>query len=215
VADEPGLVYLFAGLLVVGAVILLFIPLVRHVRLFSPSPFVSWLIALAILALAAGAIALVLLTIFNPLYSLPIVAVTVGLRMASPTLLYRKVKDRFEPSRWWASLRILAIIGFLGLAGFLLYELAVLFLEGPRLGPLALSEQLIMAVGASTLVVRFAFRALPKDRGGLVPVWLAAILFGVAFVVVAPYVFPEFAAAYLASGLVGWIIGAVAIRRDW
>ena len=72
-----------------------------------------------------------------------------------------------------------------------------------------------MALGASTLLVRFALRARPRDQERLWPVWLAAILFAVAFVVVAPYAFPAFAVAYLASGLVGWILGVVAIRYDW
>ena len=207
--------YLFAGLLAVSAVILLFVPLLRHVWLFSPSRLVSALIALAIFSLALGAVALVLLAISNPLYSVPIVAVAAGLRLSSPTLLYRKMKDRFEAGRSWSALRTLMFLAYLGLGALLVYDLIILALVGEPPRPAVLSEQLLMALSASTLFVRFAFRARPKDRQGLLPVWLAAILFAVAFVVVAPYAFPEFAAAYLASGLVGWILGAIAFRYDW
>jgi hypothetical protein len=47
------------------------------------------------------------------------------------------------------------------------------------------------------------------------PVWMAATLFAIAFVVVAPYAFPVFEAIYVVSGLAGWIVGAlIAIRVD-
>ena len=215
VASETELAYLFAGLLAISAVILLFLPLVRHVRLFSESRLLSWLVAIAILAVGLGAVALVLLAISEPAYSLPVLAVTAALRIASPTLLQRKVRDRFETARAWPVLRFLVAAVYLSLAGLLLYELALLVSVGRPPGPAVLSEQLVMALGASTLLVRFALRARPRDQERLWPVWLAAILFAVAFVVVAPYAFPAFAVAYLASGLVGWILGVVAIRYDW
>jgi len=45
------------------------------------------------------------------------------------------------------------------------------------------------------------------------PIWMAATLFAIAFVVVAPYAFPTFEAVYLVSGLAGWILGAVMVSR--
>ena len=117
--------------------------------------------------------------------------------------------------RGWAALRLLVLAGFLAFAGFLAYELVVVA-AGPRpSGPVALSEQLIMALGASWAMVRFALRARPQGRGAPWTLWFAAILFAVAFVIVAPYAFPEFAVLYAGSGLVGWAIGAVALWYDW
>lgn len=211
-AQETEFAYVFAGLLAVSAVILLAFPLIRHVYLFSTSRLVSALVAIGTLALGLCALVLVLLAISNPVYSIPIVAVTAGLRIVSPTLLYRKVKDRLEAVRGWLGLRVLLVGLYLAFAGLLLYDLALLAIQGRPPGPVVLSEQLVMALGASSLLVRFALRARPQDREWLWPLWLAAILFAVAFVVVAPYAFPDFAAVYLASGLVGWLLGAIAIK---
>ena len=77
-----------------------------------------------------------------------------------------------------------------------------------------MSEQLIMALGASAAIARFALRARPQDRASLWPLWLAAILFAAAFVVVAPYAFPVFAVLYAGSGLAGWLLCAVALWYD-
>jgi hypothetical protein len=78
-----------------------------------------------------------------------------------------------------------------------------------------LSEQLAMALSASLLIVRTGFRFRPRLTMEWWPVWMAATLFAIAFVVVAPYAFPVFEAIYVVSGLAGWIVGAlIAIRVD-
>ena len=76
-----------------------------------------------------------------------------------------------------------------------------------------LSEQLAMAIGASLLVIRTGFRFRPRLTMELWPIWIAATLFAIAFVVVAPYAFPAFEAVYLVSGLAGWILGVLIVSR--
>jgi hypothetical protein len=144
----------------------------------------------------------------------PIAAVTAGLRIGSPTLLYRNVRERFEAKRPWGVLRWILLVAFLGLAGFLLVRLIVGPSPGTTVGALVLSEQLVMALGASALFARFALRVRPQERVSLWPVWLAALFFAIAFLVVAPYAFPTFAIVYTASGLAGWILGALVLWRD-
>ena len=211
---ESQLVVLFAGLLAASSVVLLFAPVLRHAWLFAATPIGFALVVGPMLLLSIGAIALVALAISDPLYFLPVVAVAASLRVASPTLLYRGLRGRLEAHRGWAILRLLVLSGFLVLAGFLVYDLVLFATGGGPPGVATLSEQLVMALGASSLVVRLALRARPKDRASLWNVWLAAILFAVAFVVVAPYAFPVFAVAYAGSGLVGWALGAVALWYD-
>ncbi|HTD81160.1 MAG TPA: hypothetical protein VK723_03310 [Thermoplasmata archaeon] len=212
--QETDLAYLFAGLLAASAVLLLFLPVLRHISLFAVSRLVSGFIVLGILLLAIGAIVLVVLAVSNPSYFAPIAAVTAVLRIGSPTLLYRKIRERFEATRMWGILQWILLAAFLGLAGFLLVHLVVGPSAGTSIGALALSEQFIMALGASALFARFALRVRPQERVSLWPVWLAGLLFSIAFLVVAPYAFPGFAMAYTASGLVGWLVGAVVLWRD-
>ena len=212
--QETDLAYLFAGLIAASAVLLLFLPLLRHISLFAMNRIASAAILAGIVLLAVGAIALVVLAVSNPAYFAPIAAVTAALRIGSPILLYRKVRDRFEAHRTWGVLRWILLIAFLGLAGFLLVHLIVGPSTGTSIGALALSERLIMALGASALFARFALRVRPRERVSLWPVWLAAFLFAIAFIVVAPYAFPAFAIVYGASGFVGWLLGAFVLWRD-
>lgn len=77
--------------------------------------------------------------------------------------------------------------------------------------PVALSEQFAMAVGASLLVLRTAYRFRPRLTTELWPYWISATAFAIAFIVVAPYAFPAFAIVYSISGLIGWIAGLVVL----
>ena len=211
---ETDIAYLFAGLLAVSAVLLAFLPVFRHITLFAMNRVLSATIVLGMLLLAIGAIVLVVLAVSNPAYFAPIAAVTAVLRIGSPSLLYRKVKDRFEAVRGWGVLRWILLAGFLGLAGFLLVHLILGASAGTSIGALVLSEQLVMALGASAMFARFALRARPQERVHLWPAWLAAVLFAIAFLVVAPYAFPGFAIVYGASGFAGWVLGAIVLWRD-
>ena len=213
-SQETDLAYLFAGLLAASAVLLLFLPLLRHVSLFAMNRALSWVIVLGMFVLAIGAIVLVVLAVSNPAVFAPIAAVTAGLRIGSPTLLYRNIRERFEAKRTWGALQRVLLVAFLGLAGFLLVHLIVGSSTGTAVGALVLSEQLVMALGASALFARFALRVRPQERASLWPVWLAALLFAIAFLVVAPYAFPAFAIIYTASGLAGWLLGALVLWRD-
>jgi len=213
--QETDLAYVFAALLAMSSVLLLFLPLLRHVSLFAVNRIISILILLGMLILAVGALVLVVLAVSNPIYSAPIAGIAGALRIGSPPLLYRKVRDRFEERRVWGALRGLLLLAFLALAGFLVVHIVVGPSSSTTIGAFVVSEQLIMAVGASALFVRFAFRVRPQERGYLWPVWFSALLFAIAFLVVAPYAFPGFAIVYAASGVVGWSLGAVVLWRDW
>jgi len=213
-AAEIQLVYVFSALLVLGAVLLALLPALHHAWTFAASRrFVVVLIAV-ILLLGIGAVLLVGSAISDPIYFLPIALVTVGLRLISPYLLYRRVEDRFDTNRTWRVMRWLVGFGFLGLAAILAYHL-ILIASGTEASGLAiLSEQLIMALGASFLIVRAGLQVRPHEATELWPIWSAAVLFAVAFVVVLPYAVPAFETVYAASGLVGWSIAFVLVAFD-
>jgi len=208
VSAHTSFAFLFAGLLAVSSVILLFVPLLKHAWVFATTRTGFLLVVGPVIALSLGAIALVALAVSDPVYFLPVVAITGTLRVASPTLLYRRIRDALETRRSWTVLRYLLLIGFVALAGLLVYHILV---ETPLGAPSLLSEQVLMALGAAVILVRIALRARPRDRTSLWPLWLSAILFAMAFVVVSPYAFPGFALFYAGSGISGWAIGAAVI----
>lgn len=215
VLTETQLVYLFAGLLAVSAVLLLFIPVLRRAWIFAATPIGFAIVVAPIVVLSIGAIALMALAISDPTYFLPIVAVTVALRFVSPLFIYRRMRAWFEGKRGWSALRLLLLAGFLALAGYLVYESIVVASGSQTQGVVSFSGSLVMAFGASFGFVRFALRARPQERASLWPLWLAAILFSSAFIVVAPYAFPAFALVYAVSGVAGWALGAVGLWYDW
>ncbi len=211
---EIQLVYVFSALLVLGAVLLALLPALRHAWTFAASRrFVVGLIAV-ILILGIGAVLLVGSAISDPIYFLPIALVTVGLRLISPYLLYRRIEDRFDTNRTWRVVRWLVGFGFLGLAAILAYHLILIASGTEASGVAILSEQLIMALGASFLIVRAGLQVRPHEATELWPIWSAAVLFAIAFVVVLPYAVPAFEAIYAASGLVGWSVAFVVVAFD-
>ena len=213
-AAEIQLVYVFSALLVLGAVLLALLPALHHAWTFAASRrFVVVLIAV-ILILGIGAVLLVGSAISDPIYFLPIALVTVGLRLISPYLLYRRIEDRFDTNRSWRVVRWLVGFGFLGLAAILAYHLILIASGTEASGVAILSEQLIMALGASFLIVRAGLQVRPHEATELWPIWSAAVLFAVAFVVVIPYAVPAFETVYAASGLVGWSIAFAVVAFD-
>jgi len=213
--DETQLAFLFGGLLAAGSVVLLFVPLLRRAWTYATSPLGFALVVGPMLALGVGAIALVALAISNPLFLIPVVAVAATLRVGSPVFLYRMLRTWFEEKKGWAALRLLVLAGFVALVGYLVYDLVRFPAAPPAAGVAVLSAQFVMALGASAAIVSVAFRAKPKERRALWPLWLSAILFATAFIVVAPYAFPAFVTAYSVAGIAGGVLGVVALWYDW
>src|SRR5256886_14727629 len=87
-AAEAPFVYSFAGLLVTGSVVLLFIPLLLHVRLYLASRAVLAVVIGALLAVGAGAVLLVTYAVSSPADFIPVAAVTAGPPPPSPPLFF-------------------------------------------------------------------------------------------------------------------------------
>ena len=213
-AVERGFVLLFAGLLATGAVVLAFFPLLRHVWSYSFSRKVFAAVLAAVLAIAISAVVLVNVAVSDPAYFLPAIGVTVALRLASPPLLYRRIRDRFEVGHFWAGLRAVVALGFLALEAILVYDLAVRLGGGEPAGLAVVSEQFVMACGASVLIVRAAVSGRPRVSTEWWPLWTAAVFLALAFIVVLPYAVPAFALVYAASGCLGWLLAVVMLARD-
>lgn len=211
---EAPLVAAFAALLATAGALLLFTPLVRHVWDFGTSRAGYVALGSAMLLGSAAAATFVVLGVSDPALFAPVVAITAGLRVASPPLLYYRIREALEVKRGWSILQWLLVMGFVVLAAVLALELFGSRPLEPVLGPAVLSEQLLMAFGASFLLIRLGLRVRPRIEGSLIPVWIAAILLGLAFVVVPAYAFPGYATIFHLSGLVGWIVAAVVAFFD-
>ena len=211
---EVQLVYLFAAMLVAGAILLAFLPVLHHAWTFAASRRIFAAIIVLILALGIAAVLLVNSAISDPVYFVPIAGVTVALRLSSPFLLVRRLQDRVEASRWWSLLRWTVAGGFIVLVGILIYHLWILASGSEPADVAIFSEKLLMALGAALLIVRAGLRIRPREVSEMWPIWSAAVLFALAFVVVLPYAIPAFELVYVVSGIIGWSIGVVALVYD-
>lgn len=210
---EASYVALFAGLLGAGAVVALSVPALRYAHDAAVSRRGLVALVLATLLVALAAVALLGIAAADPSVVLPVVAATAGLRLGSPVLLYWRVREASEARRGWGGVRVLLVVAFVGIAGLLVAERSGAF-PGAMSSAVLVSDRLLMALGASVLFVRFAFRARPRDATEWRPIWIGAILLGVAFLLVAPYAFPGFADVYLVSGIIGWAVGAAVAVLD-
>jgi hypothetical protein len=213
-AAEISFVYLFAGLLAFGAVLLAFVPLLHHAWSFAVSRRTFGVLAAIILIVGVGAVLLVNSAVSEPIYFVPIAGITAGLRLTSPLLLYRRIEERFDASKGWPVVRWLAVLGFLGFAAILTYHLVQLVVGSQAAVWAVLSEQIAMALGASILFFRAGLRIRPRETREAWPIWAAVVLMAIAFVVVLPYAIPAFDVVYAASGLIGWSIGIFRAVRD-
>jgi hypothetical protein len=211
-AAEAPLVYAFAAMLAIGAAIFALLPLFRHLIGYAASRASLTALAAACVGLAALAVFAVVFAVSDPNVFLPIAGIVVVLRILSPSLLYLRIRGRFDAERTWTFVRVGVAIVYIVFVGDLGYGLLSLLAGQPPSGVGIVSEQLAMAIGASVVVVRGAMRIRPRGVFDLWPAWTAATLLAVAFVVVAPYAFPGFAIAYVVSGLIGWTVGAAMVR---
>lgn len=209
---EAPFVYGFAASLAIGSAVILFFPLFRYLHDNAAGRTSLWIALLGLLGLSIAAVAAITTETSNSAVFVPIAAVTIGLRLSSPTLLYRGLRDRLETARTWPLARILLALAFVGFASVLGYGLYHALIGQQLPTPIALSEQLAMAAGASFLILRTALRFRPQFAVDLWPFWTSATAFAVAFIVIAPYAFPDFAVVYSISGLIGWILALVVLR---
>ena len=193
---------------------LAFVPILHHAWTFAASRRIFAALIAVIVALGVAAVLLVNSAISDPVYFVPIAGVTVALRLSSPFLLYRRIEDRVEATPWWNVLRWFVAGGFVVLVGILIYHLLLLVAGSEPANVAIFSEKLIMAVGASILIVRAGLRIRPRETSEMWPIWSAAVLFALAFVVVLPYAIPAFEVVYVVSGIIGWSIGVVAVVFD-
>ncbi len=194
--------------------LLAFLPVLHHTWTFGASRRLFAVLLVVILALGIGAVLLVNSAISDPVYFVPIAGITVGLRLSSPFLLYRRIQDRLEVSRSWSVFRWFVAGGFVVLVAILAYHLLLLASGSAPANVTVFSEQLVMALGASVLIVRAGLRIRPRETAEMWPIWSAAVLFAIAFVVVLPYAIPAFELVYVVSGIVGWSIAVAAVIYD-
>ncbi|MCJ2519902.1 MAG: hypothetical protein LN412_03000 [Candidatus Thermoplasmatota archaeon] len=209
---ERELVSIFAILLVVGSVLLLFSPI--FYRLMRTGLWtLTFVMAAPVLLLAALGLSFVEYSLTDPIYLAPVVAVVFGARVVSPTLAFLKIRERTVATNGRALTRLLLFIAFLVFGLYVGYKTFV-DPSGASIDPILISEKLIMTLGTALVFLRLHLMIMPKGSYSMKVVWVAAFLFSLAFAVVAPYAFPAYGVLYGFSGVMGWLIGGAVILKS-
>ena len=206
---EQELVTLFAVLLISGAILILFAPI--FYRLARQGLwFFSFVLAVPAVLLVTLGLSFIQLGFADPAVLAPVVAVVFGMRVVAPTLTFFSVRQRLEGKGSWTAVRMGLIVGFVTLG---IYMATSGFWETPLVDLILISERIAMAVGTAFIFLRFQLKVMPRGSYDKFVVWLAAILFSLAFSVVAPFAFPAYAVLYALSGTMGWLIGAAVAMK--
>lgn len=206
---------LFAGTLLAGTFIVLLSPVIYKL-VEEQTKFRLYLLLALVIGVMAGSLYLVFLALDNPLFFLPFAVLVAALRAASPTFLYRSLEFRWEERKWWAILRVLLAILFLGFAGYITYTLILDVLRpfvGPQSAEALFVERVLMAVGGAFVIVRIFSRILPESLRDKPTAWIAAILIAVSFAFLAPFAIAGYENYYRLSGIAGWVLGFVVLWR--
>lgn len=207
---EDALVSLFGVLLVLGAVLLLFAPLFYRFLRRGLWAFSLLILVPAFLVASAGT-TWVEQSFQNPLFLAPIVAFVFLARVVSPVATFFRVREQLSIRGIFGPAKPLAFIGFLAMGLYVgLRAFSPVSAEGD---PVIVTERLLVALGTAFLLVRLYWKVMPRGSPGWLMVWAGAILYSLAFAVVAPYAFPEYQALYGLSGIMGWLIGAAIIWK--
>ncbi|MFQ5553360.1 MAG: hypothetical protein ACE5EW_06545 [Thermoplasmata archaeon] len=207
---EHELITLFAVLLLSGGILVLFAPV--FYRLARNGLWaIGFVLAVPAFLLVTLGLSFIQLSFADPAVLAPVVALVFGMRIVAPTLAFFKVRERLEGRSSWNPARLGLLAGFVTLG---IYVGITGFGGASAIDPILISERILMAVGTAFIFLRFQVKVMPRGSYDLFVVWVAAILFSLAFAVVAPFAFPAYAVLYALSGIMGWLIGAAVAMKS-
>ena len=195
-------VVLLLGLFFLAFPLLLKLAYTRRIRAFD----IKTVLFLTILiALVVAASQLVYYSSKNPALLLPFVVLSCALKFGSPATMMQKMRDKATDREAWASKKKLLFYLSLGagiytIATTLTDEAAVTMVE-------TLLTTFASAYSFSKIYLEILFK-YSKTKGNWFN-WLAGFFIGVSFIILIPFLVPEFALIYKLTGGLGWL-GAVA-----
>lgn len=189
-------------LLIIGLGMSVYPPLIVRLRGKSHDYITSVCIITFFLILIVASQA-VFLTQRNPDLLSPLVGVTLGFRILSPTIFVSTLKEKSKNEDKWKVLRTFFLLISLGL----IFYTFVSGMTNKTNETIALPERAIM-----TLAVAYTYaRAYLKFFQQFSFAWeewyilFSGLLVGISFVILVPFLVPEFDRIYKLTGTVGWL----------
>jgi hypothetical protein len=154
----------------------------------------------------------VVLTRRYPDALIPLVGITLGFRMLSPSIFVSALKEKSSNEDRWRTFRFLLILVSLGL----IFYTFISGMTNKTNDNLAVSERFLM-----TLAVAYTYaRAYLKFFQQFFFKWeeryilFSGLLVGTSFVILIPFLLPEFDRIYKLTGTIGWLGAFLCLHRN-
>lgn len=133
----------------------------------------------------------------------PLVIITLGFRMLSPSIFVTTLREKYEKKRFWNFIQKFLVLVALGLVFYT-------FISGMTAKSnenLAVSDKFLMTVAVAYTYARAYLRLVRKfffdwEEGYIL---VSGLLIGISFVILIPFLLDEFDRAYKLTGTVGWL----------
>jgi hypothetical protein len=189
-------------LLIIGIGMSVYPPLIIKLRGKTHDYVTSVMIATFILILIVASQA-IFLARRNPDILIPLVGITVGFRTLSPGIMVSTLKEKSSNPIRWKTFRTLLLLISLGL----IFYTFISGMINKTNEDLAVSERVLM-----TLAVAYTYaRAYMKFVQQFFFEWeeryilFSGLLVGISFVILIPFLVPEFDRIYKLTGTIGWL----------
>ncbi len=209
--DLEAATSLSVTLLIIGIGMSVYPPLIIRIREKSHDYILTVSICAFFLILIAASQA-VFLTRRYPDILMPLVGITLGFRILSPSIFVSTLKEKSADSDRWKHFR--SFLLFISLC--LIFYTFISGMTNKTNEDLAVSERFIM-----TLAVAYTYaRAYLKFFQQFFFEWeeryilFSGLLVGISFVILVPFLVPEFDRIYKLTGTVGWLGAFLSLYMD-
>ncbi len=133
----------------------------------------------------------------------PLVIITLGFRMLSPSIFVSTLREKYERKRFWNFIQKFLVLVALGLVFYT-------FISGMTTKSnenMAVSDKFLMTVAVAYTYARAYLKLVRKfnfdwEEGYIL---ISGLLIGISFVILIPFLLDEFDTAYKLTGTVGWL----------
>ncbi|HIE41552.1 MAG TPA: hypothetical protein EYP80_02705 [Candidatus Aenigmarchaeota archaeon] len=133
----------------------------------------------------------------------PFVVITLGFRVISPAIFAHSIQEKWREKSYWKPIRHLLLL----IALILIFYTFVSGMSNKTNENIAVSEKFIMTIAVTYTYARAYLKVVKhflyhwEERS----IFVSGFLIGISFVILIPFLLPEFSRVYKLSGTIGWL----------
>jgi len=207
IAENFSLIYFFSSVILLLGLFFLVFPLLlrliytRKIKTFDVKTF---FFVTTIVLLVVSSSQLVYYSSEHPKILLPFVLLSCALKFGSPAMMVKKMRQKEQDSeKWQRKKKLLFLVSLVAAIYIIISTLS----SGKELNIVeTLMTTFASAYGFSRIYLEtlFKYRKSSEQKGAWFH-WLAGFFIGVAFIVLIPFLVPDYTMIFKLSGGIGWL----------